>query len=28
VLPIGTLFSILEDIGMSREEFIRLWQEK
>lgn len=28
VLPIGTLLAILEDIGMSREDFIRLWQEQ
>ncbi|MEK7137682.1 MAG: type II toxin-antitoxin system HicA family toxin [Patescibacteria group bacterium] len=27
-LPIGTLLGILEDIGMSREEFMKLWQER
>lgn len=28
VLPIGTLLSILEDSGISREEFVRLWEER
>lgn len=27
-LPIGTFLAILADIRMSREEFIRLWQER